>query len=205
MPNIRAGQGNGSGARLFTVFAVRSAGGRPPREKSQSKSQRRPTSGDTRRRQATVKPGQVPTERHWATPSDARNVTGGQGVVGSNPAVPTGNRIFSNIVTPHKSQQKSQLVVQRRADRVPRPPYGACANTAEPTKPHSQRVKDHRAAPHLHGDPANGEPADTIRAHPRYSIRGTRAGQVLTLGLPTPSQTRGSWHESHASDRPPRP
>ena len=117
MPNIRAGQGNGSGARLFTVFAVRSAGGRPPREKSQSKSQRRPTSGDTRRRQATVKPGQVPTERHWATPSDARNVTGGQGVVGSNPAVPTGNRIFSNIVTPHKSQQKSQLVVQRPFNR----------------------------------------------------------------------------------------
>jgi DNA-binding transcriptional LysR family regulator len=40
-------------------------GGRPtsPR-KSQSKSQRRPTSGDAQLRQATVKPGQVPTERH---------------------------------------------------------------------------------------------------------------------------------------------
>ena len=49
---------------LFTVFAVRSAVGRPPRRKSQTKSQRRPTSGDTQRRQATVKPGQVPTERH---------------------------------------------------------------------------------------------------------------------------------------------
>ena len=32
--------------------------------KSQTKSQRRPTSGDAQRRQATVKPGQVPTERH---------------------------------------------------------------------------------------------------------------------------------------------
>ena len=73
-------------------------GGRPasPR-KSQTKSQRRPTSGDTQRRQATDGPGQVPTERHEATSSDARNVTGGQGVAGSNPAVPTG---FSNTCTP---------------------------------------------------------------------------------------------------------
>src|SRR5262249_58073740 len=40
-------------------------GGRPASaRKSQSKSQRRQTSGDTQRRQATVKPGQVPTERH---------------------------------------------------------------------------------------------------------------------------------------------
>ena len=36
---------------------------RPPR-KSQTKSQRGQTSGDTQLRQATVKPGQVPTERH---------------------------------------------------------------------------------------------------------------------------------------------
>src|SRR5262245_43994084 len=74
-------------------------GGRPasPR-KSQTKSQRRPTSGDTQLRQATVKPGQVPTERHQATSSHARNVTGGQGVAGSNPAVPTGSRVFSNIL-----------------------------------------------------------------------------------------------------------
>ena len=35
-----------------------------PARKSHSKSQRGPTSGDTQLRQATVKPGQVPTERH---------------------------------------------------------------------------------------------------------------------------------------------
>ena len=35
-----------------------------PARKSQTKSQRKPASGDTQRRQATVKPGQVPTERH---------------------------------------------------------------------------------------------------------------------------------------------
>jgi len=88
-------------------------GGRPasPR-KSQTKSQRRPTSGDTQRRQATVKPGQVLTERHRATSSDAGNVTGGQGVAGSNPAVPTDGKTFSNIVTAHKSQQKSYILVQ---------------------------------------------------------------------------------------------
>src|SRR5215471_13521810 len=85
--------------------------GRPasPR-KSQTKSQRRPASGDTQRRQATVQPGQVPTERHRATSSDARNVTGGQGVAGSNPAVPTGNRVFSNMITYQKSQQRANLL-----------------------------------------------------------------------------------------------
>jgi hypothetical protein len=93
-------------------------GGRPasPR-KSQTKSQRRPTSGDTQRRQATVTPGQVPTERHRATSSDARNVTGGQGVAGSNPAVPTGSRVFSNITTPHQSQQKSHSPPKRPSKR----------------------------------------------------------------------------------------
>src|SRR6516165_6288770 len=80
-----------SGRRaLLTVFAVRFAGRPASPRKSQSKSQHRPTSGDAQRRQATVKPGRVPTERHRATSSDARNVTGGQGVAGSNPAVPTG-------------------------------------------------------------------------------------------------------------------
>ena len=127
---------NGGSARVIHALCC-PVGGRPasPR-KSQTKSQRRPTSADTQRRQATVKPGQVPAERHQATPSDGRNVTGGQGVAGSNPAVPTGSEIFSNIVTPHKSQQKSHLVVQwpfqRRADRVPRRPIKACANMAEP-------------------------------------------------------------------------
>ena len=107
--------------------------------------------------------------------------SGGQGVAGSNPAVPTGSDIFSNTLLPHQSQQKSHSFVKwpfyGRADRVPRRPYPACANTAEPTKAHSQEVKDHSAAPHPHGDPANGEPAGAIRAHRRYSTCGTRAGQ----------------------------
>jgi EmrB/QacA subfamily drug resistance transporter len=43
--------------------SARSGSSSPPR-KSQTKSQRRPTSGDAQLRQATVGPGQVPTERH---------------------------------------------------------------------------------------------------------------------------------------------
>jgi hypothetical protein len=100
-------------------------GGRPasPR-KSHSKSQRGQASGDTQLRQATVKPGQVPREPFPATSSDAMEVTGSQGVAGSNPAVPTGGHASSNIVTSNKSQRESQLVVQMafpeaRADHVP--------------------------------------------------------------------------------------
>src|SRR5262249_33014186 len=57
---------------------------------------------------------------------------------------------------------------------------------AEPTEAHSQGAKDHRAAPNLHGDPANCQPADVIPrppadrrpdAHREYSSCGTRAGQ----------------------------
>ena len=170
-------------------------GGRPASSrKSQTKSQRRPTSGDTQRRQATVKAGQVPTERHQATSSHARNVTGGQGVAGSNPAVPTGSYAFSNIVTPHKSQHKSQLVVQRplcngpleaRADRMPRPPYRACANTAEPIEAHSRGAKDHRVAPICTAAPTANRPAPSA---PAGGTAPARRGQtkVLKLGPPTP-------------------
>jgi hypothetical protein len=44
----------------------------PPREKSHSKSQRRPTSGDQGRRKATVEAGQVHSEPSPATSSDAQ-------------------------------------------------------------------------------------------------------------------------------------
>jgi hypothetical protein len=55
-----ANRTGGSARVTHSLSAVRSASPR----KSQTKSQRRPTSGDTQLRQATVKPGQVPTERH---------------------------------------------------------------------------------------------------------------------------------------------
>jgi hypothetical protein len=73
--------------------------GASPARKSHSKSQRRPSSGDTQLRQATVEAGQVPSEPSPATSSDAREVTGGQGVAGSNPAVPTDQSLISNSET----------------------------------------------------------------------------------------------------------
>jgi hypothetical protein len=104
------GDQNGGSARVIHSPCC-PAGGRPasPR-KSHSKSQREAVSGDKGRRSATVGAGQVLSEPSPATPGDAREVTGGQGVAGSNPAVPTGSRIFSNILLAHKSQQKSHLL-----------------------------------------------------------------------------------------------
>jgi len=51
--------------------------------------------------------------------------SGGQGVADSNPAIPTGNRAFSNMFVPHMSQQKSQSsgetepITGRASIRVP--------------------------------------------------------------------------------------
>src|SRR5262249_13283272 len=47
-----------------------------------------------------------------------------------------------------------------------RRPTRALAKTAEPGRPTSQGVKDHRATSHRHGDPGNSEPADTIARPP---------------------------------------
>jgi hypothetical protein len=83
------GDQNGGSARVIHSLCC-SVGGRPasPR-KSHSKSQREAVSGDKGRHSATVGAGQVLSEPSPATPGDAREVTGGQGVAGSNPAVPT--------------------------------------------------------------------------------------------------------------------
>src|SRR5262249_25055287 len=179
----------------------------PPR-KSQTKSQRRPTSGDTQLRQATVKPGQVPTERHRATPSDARNVTGGQGVAGSNPAVPTGSDIFSNTLLPHQSQQKSHSFVKwpfyGRADRVPRLPYGHVPTRHSRPRPTAKKSKITQP-PHIR----TATPPTANRPAPSAPTGGTApagSGQAKALkpGPPTPPQTRGGRHQSRPSDEPPR-
>src|SRR5215510_2067082 len=78
---------------------------RPPR-KSHSKSQRWPSSGDSQPRQATVYAVQPLSELSPVTPGDVREVTGGQGVAGSNPAVPTGNDTFSNTLLPPSEPTK---------------------------------------------------------------------------------------------------
>ena len=56
---------------------------------SHPKSQRRHPSGGIHRRLATILAGHEPRARSLATSSDAQNAPGGQGVAGSNPAVPT--------------------------------------------------------------------------------------------------------------------
>jgi hypothetical protein len=111
-----------------TVNAGRVGSARPSRRsggrrlaagisKSHSKSQRRPSSGDISRHRATVCAAQLLSEPSRATPGDAREVTGGQGVAGSNPAVPTGSQTFSNILTPHQSQQKSHSPPKRPSQK----------------------------------------------------------------------------------------
>ena len=93
----------------------------------------------------------MPSEPSPATPSDAREVTGGQGVAGSNPPVPTGSDNFSNIPLPHQEPAKEPspceiALPQARADHVSRRPTRAFVNPAEPGEagqPRGQRLLSH--------------------------------------------------------------
>jgi hypothetical protein len=60
-------------------------------------SQQPQTLGDAHRCPAGIRAVQRLGERFRATPSDDQMVTGGQGVAGSYPAVPTGRGYFSNV------------------------------------------------------------------------------------------------------------
>jgi len=157
-----------SGARCPTRRRAASL----PARKSQTKSQRRPTSGDAQRRQATVKPGQVPTERHRATSSDARNVTGGQGVAGSNPAVPTGSQTFSNIFTPQEPAKEptccAMALLETCVDRVPRVLAGHVPRRQSRRNRQSRGQRSLRH-PDLTGGPDN---LRTGRRHPRPHRNG---------------------------------
>jgi len=78
----------------------------------------------------------VPSERYQATPSAARKVTGGQGVRRLNLAAPTGNRVFSNIVTPLQEPTRepsccAMAPLEACANRVPWRPYRASATTRQ--------------------------------------------------------------------------
>jgi hypothetical protein len=136
-------------------------GGRPasPR-KSQTKSQRGQTSGDTQLRQATVKPVKCPLSDTKPRASDARNVTGGQGVAGSNPAVPTGSEIFSNTLLPPQSQQKSHSLCNGPSSARPTghqraPPSATPGPTSPPAS--APRGKEHSNAgvnDHVSGEPS---------------------------------------------------
>jgi hypothetical protein len=83
-PGQRSGNGNAKGAPRPAALPSPAAD-----RESHSESQRGTASGDRQPHRAATWAGQVPSEPRWATPSDTPKVTGGQGVAGSNPAVPT--------------------------------------------------------------------------------------------------------------------
>jgi hypothetical protein len=128
----------------------------------------------------------VPSEPSPATPGDVWEVTGGQGVAGSNPAVPTGSQVFSNILMPHKSQQKSHLhvnwpLLKARADRAPWRPTRASAKTAEPAKPPIKGSKIAEPPPICTATPAGMR---SRRLSPRASC--IRQSTRPTVQPPTP-------------------
>ena len=81
----------------------------------------------------------------------------------------------------------------------------ACANTAEPAEPHSQGVKDHRAAPHLHGDPRQ---LPTGRRHPRPPAvqhpRDADRPRCSSQARPRRRRREAADMDSRPSDGPPR-
>jgi len=84
------------------------------------------------------------------TGPDTGFVPGGQGVAGSNPAVPTGSEVLSNIFIPHESQQKEpspcdMTLPEACADHVPRCPTRAFIKCGRADEAGSQGVKDRRA------------------------------------------------------------
>jgi hypothetical protein len=92
---------------------------------------------------------------------------GGQGVAGSNPAVPTDSRAFSkSYVSQEPTKEPSccaMALLETCADRVPRCPARACANTAEPrsARPVAQLVRQCVHLAPRGGEVGNGD-ADVL-------------------------------------------
>jgi hypothetical protein len=129
------------------------------------------------------------------TGPDTGFVPGGQGVAGSNPAVPTGRQVFSNTPMPPPEPTKEPFhremtLPEAHAHHAPRPPTRAFVNTAEPAKPGSQGVKDRRATP----DPAQRPrqlrtPGHHPPAH-RLTASQTRTGPQKLWDAGRPERTR---------------
>ena len=164
---------------------------------------------DPPRRPQNITAGEKLPIRRRRTGPDTGTVPGGQGVVGSNPAVPTGRRDFSNILMPPPEPAKEPFhpemtLPEAHAHHVPRPPTRAFVNTAEPAKPGSQGVKDRRATRTLHSDPGSCEPPDTIPSAPAHRKPDAhRAAEAMgrgqagthTPGLPRHLRRDAYWHE----------
>ena len=110
--------------------------------------------------------------RHSPTDQSKRltPLPGGQGVAGSNPAVPTGSDIFRISFHPARANKRAirceMALLAARADHVPRPPTRAFVNMAEPAKPAASKIA--QPPPDQHTDPDNCEPADTIPGAPAH-------------------------------------
>jgi len=169
-----------------------------PRRKSHFKSQRGQVSGDSQLRQATVQAGQVPAERSRATSSHGEKVTGGQGVAGSNPAVPTGSRVFSNIAMPPPEPSKEpshreMALPEVRADHVLRRSTRAFVKRTEPTKP---AVKGSKIAKPPRSCTATPPAANRRTPSPAHRLTATR-----TLTRRSSCATRAS-RDAHAKPAP---
>ena len=120
----------------------------------------------------------MPSQRCWATPSDTGNVTGGQGVAGSNPAVPTGSRIVSNVFMPYREPAKEPISLRNDllrpcADRVPRCPTRAFATTAELR---CRLVKGSKIAEPLPKQPRSPGATRRLTAAQRWMTRSSKPG-----------------------------
>jgi hypothetical protein len=111
----------------------------------------------------------VHSEPFRATPGDACEVTGGQGVAGSNPAVPTGSLSFfeyiSSLPEPVKEPSPFETaLLEARADQVSRRSTRAFVNSqrqgSRPVK--GSKIASPRGAARR---PRRCEPAGTIPAH----------------------------------------
>ena len=162
--------------------------GRPPRERAIP----RANEADIRRRPATPGDCRAWSSAHKAIPGDVqRRPDRDWGSRGRrfNPAVPTGNRTFSNIVMSHKSQQKSQLVVQRPSQR--RAPKVSHALTGH-VPPRQSRPRPTVTEPKITEPPhiCTATPPTANRPAPSAPTGGTApAGhgqtKALKLGPPT--------------------
>ena len=116
------------------------------------------------------------TDGRLCRPRPGECIPGGQGVAGSNPAVPTSSRLFSNIFPLRKSQQKSQLVVQRPRHR---PAPRACHGTPPGHAPRQNNRQAHQARRQR----SLSHPGPALRPRTPSPAHPPTAGRTLT-GVP---------------------
>jgi hypothetical protein len=136
-------------------------------------------------------------------------IPGGQGVAGSNPAVPTGSEVFSKISTSHQSQQKSHPNVKwpfQRHSPIMCPGLlpGHLSNRQSQRNQQSrgqrslshlrsaQRPRQLRTGEHHPGAPAHRKPD----AHRAAAAAGRGQARTLTLGRPATSDAMAAGMRS---------